>query len=355
MEVRQENLRKQILAWGLDCVIVNKPENLRYFGGFTGSAGLALITAEKKLLLTDFRYIEQASKQAAGFEIVRYLTTPYELIGQVLKELRVRKIGFESDFISFDIHSNISNVLEAGQELIPQKLDMLRQCKDRYELEQIAEAVRIADKGFNYILSKIKPGVREIDIAIDLEFYMRTQGSEKEAFGTIVASGWRGALPHGLASEKKIETGELVTLDFGAVYNGYHSDITRTVAVGKADQKQKEVYRLVLEAQKAGCAAIKPGIIAKDIDGVSRKIITDAGYGEYFGHGLGHGVCLVIHEEPRLNQTGNTILTENMVVTVEPGIYLPGWGGVRIEDTVRIGVQAVDIFTASNKELIELM
>ncbi|MGL5514812.1 MAG: M24 family metallopeptidase, partial [Sporomusa sp.] len=263
------------------------------------------------------------------------------------------RIGFESDFVTWQVYQQLASCLPAI-ELVPVQLDCLRMIKDRQELALLTTAVEIADRAFDQALHMIKPGVTELEIAFELEYRMRKLGAEKPAFDTIVASGVRGSLPHGRASNKVIEAGELVTIDFGAVYQGYHSDMTRTVAVGKATDKQRDIYAVVLAAQLAGIGAVKAGKTGKEIDHIARQIITAAGYGEYFGHGLGHGVGLFIHEDPRLSPAGDIKLAKGMVTSVEPGIYLPDWGGVRIEDLVVVTTAGCTVLTASSKDLIEL-
>lgn len=277
-----------------------------------------------------------------------------ETLADVVKEFNANIVGFEGDFITYDGHHELMKCL-SPVNLVPVQLDALRMTKDDSEVDLIKKAVEIADHAFSKILLFIKPGMSEQDVALELEYYMRKLGAEKPAFDTIMASGKRGALPHGRASQKIIEIGDFVTMDFGAVYQGYHSDITRTVCIGKASEKQREIYETVLAAQLAGVQAVTPGKFGKEIDAVSRKIITNAGFGNFFGHGLGHGLGLNIHEDPRLSPTDiHNVLMENMVVTVEPGIYLPDWGGVRIEDTVLVSANGCQILTASSKELIEI-
>lgn len=351
---RLKRLRAFMVDYGLAAVIVNNPENRRYFSGFTGTAGMLLITRKKGFLITDFRYIEQARNQADCFEIVKHGNSIYETLAELAKDHQLEKIGFESDFTTYSTFQNFTKVIQENT-LVPVMLDDLRAVKDDNEIKLIREAVKIADDAFSYILSILKPGIRERDIAIELEYKMRQLGAEKAAFDIIVASGIRGALPHGVASEKIIEPGDFVTMDFGAVYKGYHSDITRTVCVGKANSRQREIYDIVLKAQLAGLQAIRSGNSCKDADFAARTIIQNHKYGEYFGHGLGHGVGLVIHEEPRLSPSNvEGSLEEFMVVTVEPGIYIPEWGGVRIEDTVIVTAHNVEVLTKSSKQLIEL-
>ncbi|MDR3592992.1 MAG: Xaa-Pro peptidase family protein [Negativicutes bacterium] len=351
MNNRLDRLRALLHQQDLDGVIVAKPENRLYFSGFTGSSGILLISGSQARLITDFRYIEQAAGQAPDFSVVRHGSDIYTTLKTEIDALGLKKVGFEGDFQTWDGYQRL---VEAAEQPLPVHLDEVRMAKDADEAALIRHAVLLADNAFTDVLPYLKPGVREADIALELEFHMRKHGAEKNAFDIIVASGKRSALPHGRASAKTIQTGDFVTMDFGAVYQGYHSDITRTVVVGRASVRQREVYNLVLSAQLAGVAAVAPGKTGRECDAVARDIIAAAGFGDYFGHGLGHGVGLAIHEQPRLAPGSEISLTPGMVVTVEPGVYLPDWGGVRIEDTVIVTADGAEILTASSKELIEL-
>lgn len=354
MQKRLELLRAFIADQQVDGILISKSQNRRYFSGFTGSAGMLLITAHTAQLITDFRYMEQAAQQALGFEIIRHQTSIYDTIGRLACRLGINKLGFETDYVSFETYNLINKALSVT-ELFPVKLDCLRTQKDQAELTLIQKAVDIADAAFAYVLDIIHIGMSERELAFELETRMRKLGSEKPAFDTIVASGKRSALPHGVATDKLLECGDFVTLDFGAVYQGYHSDMTRTLVIGHPTEKQRQVYQTVLRAQQQGVQAVRAGRLCRDVDAAARNIITAAGYGEYFGHGLGHCVGLMIHEEPRLSPTNETErLAENMVVTVEPGIYLPDWGGVRIEDLVIVTASGCKILTTSGKQLIEI-
>jgi len=233
-------------------------------------------------------------------------------------------------------------------------VDALRQIKSEEELEYLEKAEAIGDLAFEKILTILKPGMTELEVAAELEYQMKKAGAENFSFSTIVASGLNSSMPHAIPGEKKLEEGDFVTMDFGCTYKGYCSDMTRTVVLGKASEKQKEIYNTVLKAQLAALDAIKAGVTGKSVDKVARDIITEAGYGECFGHGLGHSVGLFIHEEPRLSPAGETVLEENMIETVEPGIYVPGFGGVRIEDMVAVTKDGCKNFTHSPKELIEI-
>jgi Xaa-Pro aminopeptidase len=339
--------------YDVQAVLVTKPENRLYWSGFTGSAGALVLLADQGALFTDFRYIEQATKQAPDFEIVRQGPDFWESLAIWLKSHDIQRLAFEKDFFTVELYEKLQQAVPF-LALCPVKLDEWRRVKDEAELALITKAVEIADQAFEQTLPVIRPGATELTVAVELEHAMRKLGSMKPAFDTIVASGIRGSLPHAQPTTRELQVGDFVTMDFGAVYEGYHSDITRTVCVGRASDKQKALYKTVLSAQLAGIAAISAGKACDVIDGVARKIIESAGYGECFGHGLGHSVGLFIHEEPRLSPTCDTILAENMVITVEPGIYVPGFGGVRIEDLVVVSCAGCKILTASRKELIEL-
>ncbi|NLT95691.1 MAG: aminopeptidase P family protein [Clostridia bacterium] len=350
---RIEKLKKKLKELGLDSFLVMSPVNRRYLSGFTGTSGFLLITRKQNFLLTDFRYIEQATKQAPSFQIVKHDYPWLKTLEQLLKRLPVENMGLESDYVAYKQYRELEKQL-SFIELYPQDgiIEGLRLVKDAEEIANIKNAAQIADKAFDHILGIIKPGIKEREIALELEFFMRSQGADGVSFDTIVASGKRSALPHGVASEKIIEKGDLVTLDYGCIYNGYCSDMTRTVVIGQPSDKQRKIYNIVLEAQIMGLEAVKAGLSAREIDDRVRSFISEKGYGENFGHGLGHGVGLCIHENPSLSPRDNTEVLANMVVTIEPGIYIPDWGGVRIEDLVLVTDTGYNNFTCAKKELI---
>ncbi|MFM1653055.1 M24 family metallopeptidase [Brevibacillus sp. B_LB10_24] len=355
MQHRLQALRKALTEWQADAIITGKPVNRRYISGFTGSAGWVIVTARDAVLLTDFRYIDQAKSEAPDFRVINHERDEKAAIYKQLQELGVKRLAFEKAHITFATYEEWSQVF-GGVELVPVAgvFEQIRAVKDEDELKVVREAVRIADEAFTHILSYIRPGVRELDIALELEFFMRKQGAASSSFDIIVASGQRGALPHGAASEKEIAAGELVTLDYGALYKGYCSDITRTVAVGEPPAKMREIYEIVLEAQLNGVGSIKSGMTGKEADALTRDIIAAAGYGAEFGHSTGHGFGLEVHEAPSLAMSSQTVLKPGMLVTVEPGIYLSGVGGVRIEDDVLITESGCEILTKSPKELLIL-
>ncbi len=327
-----------------------RPENRFYFSGFTGTEGYALILPDKQLILVDFRYVEQAAAQCQGWQVMQIEHNIYEELPTVLAREKITSLVLEGDFWTYDAYLQLQEALpRVALFSRPEAIEDLRLIKEADELESIAQAVRIGDRAFEQLLPLIKPGVREQDLALELEFLMRKQGATGTSFTTIVASGSRSALPHGTASAKKLARGDLVVLDFGCIFEHYCSDMTRTVAVGQAGAREKEIYQIVLEAQLAGLEILQAGISGAEADQAARQIIEKAGYGDYFGHSTGHGVGLVIHEQPRLSKKSSDILQPGMVVTVEPGIYLPGWGGIRIEDLVVIQSGGCRNFTVSRK------
>lgn len=347
-------LRSMLRQEGIDGLLLTNSYNRTYMTGFTGTAGVVLLSAERTLFITDFRYVEQAQKQAVGYEIVQHTGPITEEVAKRAKELGITKLGFEQDTLTYSEYRMYGDKTEA--ELVPVSglVEKLRLIKTDAEIKILKEAAQIADAAFTHILSFIRPGVSELAVSNELEFFMRKQGAASSSFDIIVASGHRSALPHGVASEKLIETGEFVTLDFGAYYKGYCSDITRTIAVGEPSQDLKDIYDVVLEAQLRGLDGIRAGVTGKEADALTRDYITEKGYGQYFGHSTGHGIGLEIHEGPGLSIRSDTVLEPGMAVTVEPGIYIAGLGGVRIEDDVIVTKEGNEILTHSPKELIIL-
>ncbi len=347
-------LKEKISAEEVDALLVTKIPNVTYFSGFRGDSTALFIGENFLKLITDGRYMNQARQQTKNFALVEQTEGLYKKIVEEIKSSGCKKIGIEGLVMTVAELSYLKKEL-ADVEFKSVELDTLRQVKDAAEIAQIQVACEIADDAFKKVLAVLKPNVREIEIAAELEYFMRRLGSEKAAFDTIVASGWRGSLPHGVATDKKICAGELVTMDFGAVYNGYCSDITRTVCVGRASAEQKKIYNAVLDAQLYGLEIITAGKGGKEIDAAVRERLTAAGLGDYFVHGLGHGVGLEIHEEPRLSKRSKCeSLLPNMIVTDEPGIYIENFGGVRIEDTVLVTSGRAQPLTHAPKNLIEL-
>lgn len=352
---RIDNLRKLMNESNLDGVFVYSNENRRYLSGFTGSTGFVIIGKRNMDFVTDFRYMEQAGIQCKGFNVVIHSNNLMEKLADAIKSSGIKKLGIEEDFMTVGFSEEIKKALPEI-ELLPAKniFAKLRLKKDKSEIENIRKAAAIADEAFQHILGFIKPGLSEIEVASELEYFMKKKGASGISFETIAASGVRSSLPHGVASEKIIGDTEFLTLDFGCVYNGYCSDMTRTVFIGKATEKHRKIYDIVLKANIEALKGIKPGITGKAADKIARDIISAEGYGEYFGHGLGHGVGLAVHEDPRLSMLGDNILEADMIVTDEPGIYIPGFGGVRIEDLVLVTEKGAESLSHSPKELIEL-
>ena len=349
---RVERLRGEMTARGLDAFLVTDLLNVRYLSGFTGSYAFALITADDAILLTDFRYAEQSAEECPGLylELVESHWVPGAV--RAVERAAVKSIAFESHALSYH-HWNELSAAIPDVRLVPEEnlVGRLRHVKEAAEVDLIREAVRIADLAYEHIAGFLKPGLSEREVAIELDHFMRVNGADKEGFDTIVASGPRSALPHGKSSDRVIAEGDLVVLDFGAACKGYHSDITRTIMLGAPDEKQSVVYDIVLDAQAKAIAAIGPGLAGGDIDSVAREHIAEQGYGEYFGHGLGHGLGLDVHDGSILGRGSEIMLEAGMVVTVEPGIYIPGWGGVRIEDDVVVTDSGCTVVTESPKML----
>jgi Xaa-Pro aminopeptidase/Xaa-Pro dipeptidase len=344
-----ERVRSLIVASNVDALLILKTENRRYATGFTGSAGLALVTKTEELLAVDFRYEEQAAEEAPGWILLRGGRDPLGALVAALDGRGVARIGFEAEFVPYAQAARLREKLVPA-ELVPlNDVDRLRWVKDPAEVAAISRAVEIADAAYDRVLGILRPGLSEREAAVELETFMRRGGAERVAFDSVLASGPRSALPHGRATDRVMGPGEFVTLDFGAVWGGYCSDITRTVVLGEADEQQRRVYGVVLDAQRQALEMIRAGIPCRDVDARARSVIADAGYGAAFGHSLGHGVGLEVHEGPRLSPQEDAVLEAGMVVTVEPGIYLPGWGGVRIEDTVVVTDGGCRILTRAPK------
>jgi len=353
---RLQNLRRH-LPRQCDAIFINHLVNVRYLCGFTGTAGALLITRDAAHFLTDSRYSAQAAQQIPDdYEVHINNKNPWHCLAPLLPK-SAETLAFESEHTSVATAEDAASKLKKIQ-LLPQRdlVEKLRLIKDDEELAIIQRAAIVADQCFDYICGELRPGLREDEVSLMMETFMREQGASGPSFTFIVASGERSALPHGVASSKVLSSGDLVTLDIGAIVDGYCSDLTRTVCLGKATAKQKKIYRTVWNAQTKSLQAIKASARCTAVDKVARDIIADAGYGDYFGHGLGHGVGIDIHEQPRLSPLGKGTLKENMVVTCEPGIYIDGWGGVRIEDLIVVGKDGPKVLShcAKPAKIIEL-
>lgn len=356
---RLEKLAQHLKKLRCDAIAVTHGTNVRYLTGFTGTSGMVVVTrGGGRYFITDFRYRTQAANQAGDHtQVVIAEKGLWKEAARLLKKEGCARIGFEAEHTSVAVWEEIKKlVAPAGTVVTTRAVEDMRLFKEEDELAVIREAVRIADETIQFALGQLRPGRTELEIAALIESKIRELGGQGTSFDTIVASGTRSALPHGVASTKTMETGELVTLDMGARFNGYCSDITRTVCLGKSSPEQKEIYALTYRAQVAAAAALKPGLGCKEADKVARDIITEAGHGKEFGHGLGHGVGMDIHEQPRLSKLGKGKLAAGMVVTAEPGVYIAEWGGVRIEDMTVITDDGAEILTGTPKPatLLEL-
>lgn len=347
-------IQKILLSSRTDAVMISSPENIYYFSGFKSGDAVLLLTSSECYIFTDSRYFIQAGEQAPGFKLCDISA---ETPAGKIKAEGYKIIGFEEEFVTYSSYNKLAKELEPLNVTfvgVSREISRERQIKNEKEIEYIKKAAQIADSAFNFILDKIEPGKTEKDIALMLEFFMLKAGAEGIAFDTICASGARSAMPHGVASDKVIEKGDFVTLDFGCKYEGYCSDMTRTVVCGKATGEQKKIYNTVLSAQKAAIAAVRPNTDNAYVDKIARDIIEEAGYGENFGHGLGHSLGLCVHESPALSRRSTDKLKSGILMTVEPGIYIENFGGVRIEDLLLVTYNGHVNLTTSEKELIEL-
>ncbi len=353
---------KQIAAalerQGLDAMLLSCEANRFYASGFhsSGTDGCALVTRNKNYYFTDSRYTEAAGRAVQNAELreVGGGVSYSQRLKEAIEEQSIRRMGYEDAYMTVRDYETYRKALPC--ELVPAAdlLEELRRVKDREELEVMTAAQRIAERALEDILKEIRPGVTEREIAARLQYLMLHYGAENMSFDPIVVSGPNGSLPHGVPSDKEIRSGEFVTMDFGCIYHGYCSDMTRTVAVGSASEEMRAVYETVLAAQRAGIAAARAGVTGKDVDGAARRVIEEAGYGKYFGHGFGHGVGVEIHEEPRASSANDKPLPAGAVISAEPGIYLPGKLGVRIEDVIVITEDGCENLTRAPKELLVL-
>lgn len=351
---RIEALRGFLKNRALASAVLLQPENLRYFSGFTGGEGVLVVTPDRVVLWTDLRYTEQAAQECGHtVQVVNHAGHPAAAAAATLAEDDVGAAAYEADYMPHTFFERLAETGECCFEGV--SLQGIRAVKEPYEVEATRKAGRIAAAAFADLLAYIKPGVTERELAARLESNMLLAGSEEKAFDTIVASGRRSAMPHGTATDKAIAAGEFITFDFGAVCDGYHSDMTRTVVVGRADDEQKRFYNLVLEGQRLGIDAVKAGAVCSEVDGVVRRFFEKHEKAQYFTHALGHGTGLEIHEQPVLSPRSQSVLKKNMIVTVEPGLYIEGKYGVRIEDSLVVTAEGCEILTGASKELMELV
>lgn len=351
-----QKIRALLSEKNISFALLTSQPNIFWSTGFTGSFAQLLISQEHAIFITDSRYAIQANEQVTGFD-VRWFASPVtgqQFLQQIMSEVGVSQLGFESNSVSFGTFKSWEKAL-SSVEWIPleQSLDELRMIKTPEEISKIRRACELTDVAFDHILRMVQPGVTEYEIQLDLEFFIRRNGA-KMAFEPIIVSGVNSARPHGKATEKPLELGDFITFDFGAELDGYCADMTRTVVVGKASDRTKEVYNQVLKAQLASMEMMKPGVVCEDVDAKAREVFDEIGLAKYFGHGLGHGLGVLVHDPGRLGKGSKTVLQPGHVFTVEPGVYIEGFGGCRIEDDVVITDTGIDILNRSTKELLEL-
>ena len=354
---RVREIRDSFKELKIDGFLVSDLANIRYLCGFSGSAGMVLITRDKNYFVSDFRYKVQAAEEISkDFKVIIYKQNSMDFLNGLIKKHNLKRIGFESSML----YSTVESLKQefGGMKFVPVSglVESIVDKKTEEEIAKIKKAVDITDKAFKRILKKVKPGkTTEKQLAAEIGYIQQKLGGSKNSFDPIVASGERSAYPHAQPTDKVISSGDLLTLDFGTVYEGFCSDMTRTVAIGEIPEKATEIYNIVKEAQEMACGAIKAGVPAKKVDAAARGYITKKGYGPNFGHGLGHGLGYYVHENPRLNRYSDYKLEVNNVVTVEPGIYVEGLGGVRIEDDVVVKEDGGVILNKSSKDLIVLL
>ena len=351
---RQQDLRKVLDERGLDGMLITNLTNVRYISGFTGSAASCLITPEGQYFITDGRYIEQSKAQVKGFERFIDMNSHLSQIKDNNLNPNGFKLAFEGDHMSYALYENMISVFPNTKwENSSMILEDLASVKDDHELECIRTAVEVTDKVYEEILHMLRPGFTEKQVANTMVSKYR-EYAEGEAYSPIVATGPNGALPHAIPTDREFENGDFIVIDAAAKYGGYHADMTRTPVIGEATEKHKEVYSIVKEAQQRGCDIAKAGVPCKEVDAATREYISEMGYGEYYTHGTGHGLGLEIHTSPRFSPQSEQVLEVNNVMTIEPGIYLAGWGGVRIEDDVIIGKDNCEILNQTTKDLVIL-
>lgn len=344
----------QLVGRETEAMLITSPENIRYLCGFSGSEGSIVLTRQEGFFLTDGRYTTQAREEVKCLDVITYKEKIKGIAG-IIKKLRLWSVGLEAHAVTVGFLKELEKEIPTTLlQPYSDKLEQLRIIKDTSEITILKKAAHIASQSLQQVMPLIKPGVREIEVAAELEYRIRKNGGDGPSFPFIVASGVRAALPHGTASQKKIAAGDLVVVDYGAIYDGYASDETCTFIVGKPTRLQKRIYGIVQEAQKRALDELKPGQALKKVDEAARSYIGKQGYEKYFKHGTGHGIGLAVHEPPRISFLSNDTAREGMVVTIEPGIYLAGWGGVRIEDTAVVTRHGAEIITGTNKALTVL-
>jgi len=356
MEI-QEKTKKVLKDYKVDALLLTSPANMRYLSGFQGE-GYVYISKKQRLIVTDSRYTVAAKAESPDFEILCWNSKSYfSFLQEALKQDGARALGFEDLFMTVAEWNRLKEALsEVSVDLIPlaKGVSRLRQIKSPEEIDRIRQAEAIGDRAFSKILQKVQAGMTEKEVAAWLEFFMKEEGAEGLSFDTIAASGPHTAMPHAIPTDRKLQEGDFLTMDFGCIYQGYCSDMTRTISIGRASEDLRNIYEIVARAQQTALDNITPGMTGSEIDALARDVIEEAGYGQYFGHSLGHSVGLEIHENPNFSPREESVILPGMVISVEPGIYVEGLGGVRIEDLVVITEDGCENLANSPKELIEV-
>jgi Xaa-Pro aminopeptidase len=350
---RLMRLRQLMDREGVPSLLVTRREDVRYLTGFTGSAGSLLVASGKPCLITDFRYKLQSRKESTGVTVLIQKRDFFTSLREVTERSGTDTLWLDESSLTIELVKKLKKMgLRAREhrDLVRE----LRLSKDRTELAHLRTAIRRAEESFRELSHSIKPGVTERELGLKLEYLMRDKGSRKAAFDTIVASAGNGAMPHASVTNRRLRKGDMVTIDFGAESGGYFCDITRTVCLGRPSARQREIHDLVARAQAAALERIKPGVSCKSVDDAAREVIRSAGHGEHFGHGTGHGIGLMVHEGPSVSPLSTDQVEPDMVFTVEPGVYVPGWGGVRIEDMVRVTAKGMQLMTTLPRDLESL-
>lgn len=334
---RLQRLKDKVRRKGLDALLVSKLPNVKYLSGFSGTEAMMLVTGERSIFITDFRYIEQAQEECQGLEVVERRKTFTQVLVWLVRRLGLRKMGFDAESLNFAQYSELMRSL-GKRRMVPVKglVERMREIKDEGELEKTREAIRVAEDAFDRLRDRLSSDLTEREVANHLEFNMKNLGADAPAFNTICAVAERASLPHSPLTDRKLLPGEPILIDWGARCKSYNSDLTRVLFHNRIASQARTIYKIVLDAQARAIEGIREGVSAREVDLAARTYIEKKGYGRNFGHGLGHGIGLEVHESPRLNRTNRRPLRRGMVITVEPGIYIPRWGGVRIEDMVLV-------------------
>ena len=353
---RLKSIRNVILSRDLDAMLVSGESNVSYLSGFTGDSSLLVVTTERRCVITDFRYVEQVERECPGWRVVRRRKDLWEATAGALAEAGVKKLGFESAHLTCAAHAKLADAAAGKVALTPltDTVETLRAVKEPEEVERIETSLRLQEQALREVLAWVRPSMTEKRVAAELDHRMRLAGAERSAFETIVLAGERASLPHGRPTERVISQGDAVLFDWGARCSFYNSDLTRMVHFGSVSREFREVYDVVREAQERALRAVRPGVTFGEVDAAARDFIRERGHGEAFGHALGHGVGLEVHESPVVKEGNEERLQPGMVFTVEPGVYLPGWGGVRIEDMVLVTVDGVRVLSDFDKDLDRL-